>query len=187
VEHILNLLNQPFIIPLPTLLIGGYLFKRFAEHRARREKIREQAIQFLGEVGRDLNSVISLTFGHIRNGKLGSDVAPELYTRRARLFERRFTVRIKSKAFLKSDEFWRQYEELTMQINDIVLLMFKAPVDMAKKASERTDELGKRWRLGDVNLNEKLGEPFDELIEWNAIIFRRAVQILSGRLEAALK
>ena len=65
-DKLLTFLSQPIIVTLLSLLIGSYLFTLLAERRAKREKIREKAIQLIEEVSSDLNAVFSRTIGRIK-------------------------------------------------------------------------------------------------------------------------
>src|SRR2546423_7190611 len=128
-NEVFAILNQPLVLTILTLVTGSYLFSRLSERRAKKDKIREKAIQFLEEVGTDINSVLSSIYGRIRTQNF--EIKPDSFIdeKRKALFNKRFSVRIRSSVYLKSEEFWKEYEQITFEIDKIVLFMGKLSGD----------------------------------------------------------
>lgn len=122
-DFILSILDRPFFLTFLTLIIGGYLFSLLTERRAKRDQKREKALHFLDEMEKDLNQTLSLTFGRIRTRNYEISSNSRINRQRAALFEKRFGVRIKSKAFLDSETFWQKYEILTFELDKIILFI----------------------------------------------------------------
>src|SRR5205085_10299200 len=122
-NEIFAILNKPLILTILTLSIGSYLFSRLSERRTKKDKIREKAIQLLEDVGTDVNAAISSIYGRIRTQDF--EIKPDSFIdeKRKALFNKRFSVRIRSSVYLKSEEFWKEYEQVTFEIDKIVLFM----------------------------------------------------------------
>ena len=191
-EQVLTLLSKPIVLTLLTLTIGSYLFARLTERRSKREKIREKALQLLDDVGNDLNSVISLMYGHIRNGDFQIQESSPVNDRRAGLFTKRFSVRIKSKVFLRSDEVWRRYEQLTFEIDKIVRFMcslskdYDVP-DVIKTIKEHQARFAKDWPFEERATHSKYTPPSDELVIWTDMVWDRSVWLLGENLNTILR
>jgi len=187
-----SLLNKPIFITLVTLLVGGYLFSWLTERRAKKDKIREKAIQFLEEVGNDLNSILSLTYGRIRTGNFEIAKDSPIEEKRSGLFTKRFNVRIRSKAYLGSDEFWQEYERLTFEIDRIIRLIgsLSKGYDLTKvkmKIKAKKKRFEEDWPFEGKPFTSKYEPPSNELEEWNHMIWIRAVGLVSSTLQAILK
>jgi Asp-tRNA(Asn)/Glu-tRNA(Gln) amidotransferase A subunit family amidase len=186
------ILNEPIIITLLTLSVGGLLFNGLTAHRARKEKIREKAIELLEEVGRDLNSAISLIFGRIRNNSFVIENDSPFEEKRRELFTKRFTVRIRSKTYLKSDEFWQKYERLMFELDRIIRLIksLSKDYDLVKLVSEiqeKKKRLEQDWPIGESAFNSNYDPPSNELEEWTHMVFNRAVWLLTVNLKIVLE
>lgn len=184
------MLNQPFVTTLLTLIVGGYLFGRITERRARKDKIREQAIEFLEEAGNDMNWVLSRLYGRIRTKSFGMDATID--EKRRELFTKRFSVRIKSKAYLKSDEFWEKYESLTFEIDRIVRFIGShSTADESEKLLAEIQRHQQRvvtdWPLTGEMLDSKRDPPWNELENWVMMVWNRAVLLLTRNLEAVMR
>src|SRR2546423_1859780 len=186
-EYVLTLLSKPIILTLLTLTIGSYLFTRLTERRAKKDKIREKSLQLLEEVGNDLNSIISVIYGHIRNSNFEIDKASPANEKRAGMFTKRFTVRIKSQAFLQSDEFWQRYDQLTFEIDKIVRLMMSLSenydlAEVIKRIKEHQERFAKVWPFEERSIHSQYVPPSNELVVWTNMVWDRAVWLLSNNL-----
>jgi hypothetical protein len=107
---IIEFLNQPIFVGLLTLVVGSYLLNLIADRRSRKDKLRDQGIEFLTDTGNDINSVVSTIYGHLEGHTSESDT--RLVEGFTRLFAKRMSVQIGSQAYLKSEEFHLQYDRL---------------------------------------------------------------------------
>jgi hypothetical protein len=192
VDALVTFLNQPIVLTVLTLAVGGYLFNTLSNRRARRDKVREEAIKFLEEAGSDLNQILSRLFGAIRREELPipKDTLP--FQKSGELYTKRFSVRVKSRAYLNSDTFWRKYETLIFEFREIlVFLATHSHSDdreqLTGKIEARRARLAEIWPLKDEPLFDELDPPFQELSWWAQMIWNRAVRLLSSSLEAVLK
>ena len=182
----------PLLNTLLTLLIGGYLFSRLTERRAKKDKIREQAIQLLEEVGNDLNSILSLIYGRIRTGNFDIAKDSPIEDKRSGLFTKRFSIRIRSKAYLGSEEFWQKYERLTFEIDRIVRFIASLskgyePAKVRTEIQGRKKRLEEDWPFEGKPFVSKYDSPSNELEEWTHMVWDRAIWLVSTNLQAILK
>lgn len=59
---IIEFLNQPIVVTLITLSIGSILLNVIADRTSRKNKLRDEAIEFLTETGTEINSVVSTMY-----------------------------------------------------------------------------------------------------------------------------
>ncbi|MCY7321555.1 MAG: hypothetical protein LH660_07085 [Phormidesmis sp. CAN_BIN36] len=193
-DKLLTFLSQPIIITLLSLLIGSYLFALLAERRAKREKIREKAIQLIEEVGNDLNAVFSRIIGRVRLGNFNIEKDSPLNEKRGLLFTKRFSVRIKSEAYLKNKDFWQKYDYLVFEIDKIITVM-RSITELAdaqkivQEIREHQQRLFHEWTIDEERYKHKpnASSPSDELEVWHRMIWDRAVWLLSTNLKAELR
>jgi hypothetical protein len=191
-DHFLTLLSKPIVLTEVTLTIGSYLFNRLTELRSKRDKIRENALQLLEEVGNDLNSIISLMYGHIRTSNFDIRKDSLVHEKRGGLFTKRFSVRIRSRVFLQSEEFWQRYEQLTFEIDRIVRLMGSLSetydvADVIKRIEEHRNGFAKDWPFEERSTTSKYPPPSNELVKWTDMVWDRAVWWLSENLNIILR
>ena len=186
-EEFLSLLSKPIVVTTVSLALGGYLFAKLAERRSRNEKIREKAVQLLEDVGADLNAAISLIYGHIRTSNFKIDKDSPVNEKRALLFTKRFSVRIRSKVFLKSEQFWDRYEQLTFEIDKIVRLIaslseyeLEHTVNQIETNRQRFAE---QWPCEDRTTHSKYPPPADELVKWVDMVWDRANWLITTNLK----
>ncbi|NIM93754.1 MAG: hypothetical protein GTO18_08595 [Anaerolineales bacterium] len=118
---IIEFLNQPIVIALITLSVGSFLLDVIADRRSRKNKLRDEAIEFLTETGNDLNSVISTMYGHLEGHNSESDL--KLVESFTRLYAKRMSVQIKSQAYLKSEEFHQHYGRLLSELEGVAFYL----------------------------------------------------------------
>lgn len=191
-DQILTFLSRPIVLTLLTLTIGSYLFTRLTERRAKRDKIREKALQLLEEVGNDLNSVISLIYGRVRNSDFEITKDSLIYEKRGGLFTKRFSVRIKSRVFLESEEFWQRYEQLMFEIDRIVRFIGSLSgnydlADVVTRIKEHRESFAKVWPFAERSTHSKYSPPSDELVVWVDMVWDRSVWLLSMNLNVVLR
>ena len=193
-DKLLTFLSQPIIITLLSLVIGSYLFTLLAERRAKREKIREKAIQLIEEVGNDLNAVFSRIIGRIRLGDFNIERDSPLTEKTGLLFTKRFGVRIKSESYLKNKDFWRKYDYLVFEINNIITVMksiteVEDAQEIIRKIREHQQRLFREWSIDEEKYKStsNASSLSDELEVWHRMIWDRAVWLLSTNLKAELR
>lgn len=139
------------------------------------------------DVGNDFNSVISLTYGHIRNfdfPQIGSEVDKQ----RGVLFTKRFSVRIKSEVFLRSEDFWRKYDKLTFEIDKIVKLLCSLSKGydserVIEKIEHHRSAFAADWPFQDRREHSKYPPPCNHLVMWADMVFDRSVWLLTTNLD----
>jgi hypothetical protein len=192
-DSILTLLSKPIVLTLITLAIGSYLFTKLTERRSKKEKIREKAVQLLEDVGNDLNAVISLMYGHIRNSNFQIDKDSAVYEKRGDLFTKRFSVKIRSKVFLQSDEFWQRYDQLTFEIDKIVRFMVSIPKqsereNQIKTIKDRQKQIAKAWQCEERVTHSDYGDPLaNELVIWADMVWDRSNWLISTNLNTVFR
>jgi|GEM_PF-2639569 len=188
-DSILTVLSKPIIITALTLTIGSYLFARLTELRSKREKIREKSLQLLEDVGSDINAVISLMYGHIRRGDFGMDVTSPLNEKRAALFTRRFSVRIRSKGFLQTDDFWERYDQLIFEIDRIARLMMSlsheyVTDDVVNQIEANKKRFAREWPFEDrIEHSQYEHRLSTELVRWADMVWDRANSLITTYLQ----
>jgi hypothetical protein len=188
-EAILTFLSKPIIVTTITLTVGSYLFARLTEARSKREKIREKSLQLLEEVGSEINAVISLMYGHIRRGHFGMGVTSELNEKRGALFRKRFSVKIRSKVFLQTDDFWQRYDQLTFEIDGIVRLMMSlsndyVADDVVSDIDANRRRFAEEWPSSDRTANSRYEHRLStEFVKWADMVWDRANLLITTYLE----
>ena len=86
-------LNQPIVVSILTLLLGSYLLSWLSERRSRLDKRREKAIEFITEVGDDMNSLYAALFGYIRAENPDIWLNQNIREARGKLFTKRMGVK----------------------------------------------------------------------------------------------
>lgn len=191
-ESILTLLSKPIILTLLTLAIGSYLFTRLTERRSKREKIREKSLQLLEEVGTDVNFVLSLVYGHIRTSNFQIQKDSPVNEKRAGLFTKRFSVRIRSKVFLESEELWQKYDQLTFEVDKIVRFMSTLGTDyklddVIKAIKEHRERFAKAWPCEERSSHSKYPPPANELVIWADMVWDRANSLITTNLNTLFR
>lgn len=192
---IIEFLNQPIVVTLITLFVGSYLLNVIADRRSRKDKLRDKAIEFLTETGNDMNSAISIMYGHLEGHDSESDLKlVEARTIRSitRLFAKRMSVQIRSQAYLDSDEFHQHYDQLLGELEGVaVILTGEQEQDSSKEIvsqiQERRNRLGKAWPIENETQQAPATEPAGELMLWIDLIRHRTTQLLSENLRSVIE
>ena len=185
----ISFLEKPIINTLITLVIGGFLFKWISDRRTKQDKIREKALEFLDEIALELNSVISMTFGQIRRETFLSE-DDSLRNKKDALFSKRFAVRIKGEALLNDPELTQKYDTLVWELNDLIDMLYQSQTDEIEEASLRPNiqiriqQLTSNWPLKhELVPQEELSELFHDFIQWNNMIYERAIDMLTSNMK----
>ncbi|MGK2959536.1 MAG: hypothetical protein ACSLFB_14335, partial [Acidimicrobiales bacterium] len=147
---IIDLLNQPIVLTLLSLIIGGYLLSLIADRRARKDKVREKAIEFLTEVGDDINIVASLIYEQLwTEDAQDSSILKEKI---GVLFTKRISVQVKSQAYLNSEDFYRQYNLLVWEFEGVRYFLSKLetediPEQIIIQIQKRRNRLNESWLI----------------------------------------
>ncbi len=199
-------LNSPIGLTSLTLFFGGLVFSLLSEYRAKQTKKIEKSIQFLDEISKDFNSNLTMLIRYIRLGNFKEDdnksaeekraikeerdkLFSELQKKNAELFKKRISVKIKSKAFLRSEGLSKQYDFLIWEMGKL-LTAANMPLD-GEKLSEfgfETAKLTVIWGIDDeIKLNTNLKNPYVEYNYRAEILWLRAVGLMSSEIEALFK
>lgn len=184
---IIEFLNQPIIVALITLSVGGFLLDMIADRRSRKNKLRDEAIEFLTETGNDINSVVSTMYGHLEGHN--SESYLKLVEGFTRLYAKRMSVQIGSQAYLNSEEFHQHYDRLLKELESVALYLDKeqdSSEQIISKIQERRNRLGKAWPIENETQQASANEPTDELMLWMDMILYRTPHLLSNNLRSVL-
>lgn len=186
---ILEFLNQPIVLTLITLLVGSYLLDMVAERRSRRDKLRNQAIQFLTEASDYIGELAPHIYERLRTGNLEN--TPEMEEGLKKLFSRRMSIQVGSQAYLQSPAFSRQYLELINEfpavIESIRILTQGGDAQVVlAHIQRRSRRLRETWPLPDEALHPQTGEPLDALILWMDLVMHRITDLITAHLRMVL-
>jgi hypothetical protein len=189
-ESAFEILNQPIVITLITLFIGSYAISLIMERRARRNKLRDQAVEFITEAGISFNQFFPHLYGRLRTGRLEWDQTLE--DELIELFSKRMWIQIGSQAYLKSDTFHTQYFQLLDEVIGVVqsfrdLGLDEAPEELSKKIRENRIRLVSIWPLEDEVLTSSSEGASNEVIIWLDAIMHRVTALLVESLDLVLR
>lgn len=188
-NSILEFLNQPIVLTLITLLVGSFLLDLVAERRSRRDKLRNQAIQFLTEASNHIGELAPHIYEQLRTGKL--ETTPEMAEGLKELFSRRMSIQVGSQAYLQSPEFSLRYLELLNEFPGVIesIRMLERGGDVQEALAHirrRISRLRETWPLPDEALHPQTGEPLDALILWMDLVMHRITDLITSHLRAVL-
>lgn len=188
-DSILEFLNQPIVLTIITLLVGSFLLDLVAERRSRRDKRRDQAIQFLTEASNYIGELAPHIYERLRTGNLES--TPEMAAGLKTLFSRRMSIQVSSQAYLQSPEFAHQYLELLNEFPGVIesiqaLETSGDAEDILPHLQRRSDHLKDIWPLPGETLHPQTGEPVDALILWMDLVMHRMTELITSHLRAVL-
>ena len=188
-DPILEFLNQPIILTLVTLTIGSYLLSLVAERRSRRNVLKDKAIEFLGEAGEIYNQFSVQIFGKLRNNSIEVDRPIEQAV--TELFSKRMGIEVGSRAYLKSDAFFKDYFNL-MDSSVMVVVVMKqvgqgTPHEEAiHRIQEFSRELVGAWPLEGENTVPDGDTLIAELILYMELILHRMTDLLTSHLKEVM-
>lgn len=186
-SSVAELLNQPIVLTMLSLAFGGYLANTIADRRARNNKRREKAIDFLAETAGTLNGVISTMYGSLRTSKpFSPETAIDLLTT---LYSRRMNVRIASEAYLRSESFPRQYDRILHELQAVAFLIPALAENGEPAASvfARRTALRDSWPIQDEPARPIASSPTEELMLWLEMVLDRITALLSSSLSAVVQ
>lgn len=186
---IFEFLNQPIVIALITLSIGSFLLDLVADRRSRKNKLRDEAIEFLTESGDDLYSVISPMYGQLEGHTEESDL--NLLKGFTRLYAKRMSVQIRSQAYLKSEVFHQQYDRLLQELEGVAFYLSREEEniiseEIISQIQGRRNRLGEDWPIENEPQQVPLNKPIDELMLWMNMIMQRTTILLSNNLRVVI-
>ena len=190
-------LNQPIVLTLLSLTIGGYLLSLLSDRRARKDKIRDKAIELITEISNDVNAVTAHLFGIIRSQAVqGRDFAL-LNERVGHLLTQRMSVRVRSAAYLKSEEFYPKYNIVVWELRRVREFLIRlselsegAEVEqLITEVQHWQNWLSQAWPFEIKKKVERpeLYIPFDEFYNWGEMLVDRATWLFTSNLKSALK
>jgi len=188
-NSIFDILNQPFVITLISLVVGGYLLNVIAERRTKTDKIREKSIDFINEVGNHIAGFVPHIYEQLRQGKTSLSPGGEEAFRD--LFSTRMSVQVGSQAYLKSENFHLQYFQILDELMKVVMCMNELeqknhPEETVKKIREHRKRLSESWPFPDETPSPNAKQLVEELIVWMDMILRRATHFLTANLKDIL-
>lgn len=188
-ESAFEFLNQPIVITLFTIVIGSYAISLIMERRARRNKLRDQAVEFITEAGNSINQFFPHLYGRLRTGSLEWDQT--LDKELNELFSKRMWILIGSQAYLKSETFHTQYFQLLDEVIDVVqsfgdLVSDGDSEELSKKIQENRIRLVSIWPVEGEVLSSSSEGASDELIIWLDAIMHRVTALLVESLDSVL-
>lgn len=189
-DTVLDFLNQPIVLTLITLIVGSYLLNLVAERRSRRDKLRDQAIQFLTEASNNIGMFVPHIYEQLRLGNL--ETTTEMTEALKNLFTKRMRIQVGSQAYLKSEQFYRQYFQLIDEFPSVIesIQALEQGEDAEKiilRTQKHSKQLLENWPLEGESFHPLSGEPVDELILWMDLIMHRITDLISSNLRAAMR
>lgn len=189
-DSILAFLNQPIVLTLITLIVGSYLLNLVAERRSRRDKLRDQAIDFLTDASNYIGALAPIIYAHLRTGK--AETSPEMFDGLKDLFARRMSIQVGSQAYLQSDAFYLQYFRLMDEFPGVIeglqaLGRGEDAQGVIQRAKQHSDRLQALWPLEGEPLHPQTGEPVDALILWMDLVMHRMTDLITLNLEKAMR
>jgi hypothetical protein len=186
---IFDILNQPVVITLISLVVGGYLLNVIAERRTKTDKIREKSIDFINEVGNHIAGFTPHIYEQLRQGR--TSLSPDGVEAFRDLFSTRMSVQVGSQAYLKSKNFHLQYFQILDEFMKVVVCMNELeqennPEETVKKIRDHQKRLSESWPLPDETSSPNTKQPVEELIAWMDMIMRRATHFLTTNLNDIL-
>ncbi len=189
-DPILEFLNQPIILTLVTLTIGSYLLSLVADRRSRRNLQEDKAVEFLNEAGNIFNQASVQIFIKLRNNLI--EVDDSLEQAMTNLYSERMGIEVGSRAYLQSEDFYKDYFRL-MDDYTFVFLMMKqlndqrvSPEEAVTLIRKHREKLLDSWPLEGENTVPDEDTHIAELILLMEFILHRMTDLLTRYLRAAM-
>jgi hypothetical protein len=189
-ESALEFLNQPIVVTLVTLTFGGYFISLIAERRARKNKLRDEAIDFITEAGDAFNQFVPHVYGLLRRGTIewNQTLDDELKT----LFSKRMRIQVGSQAYLHSEIFHVQYFQLLDEVTGVVQCIGEIESagesdKIRQKIRDNRNNLIRSWNLADEAIPPSHQEASGELILWLDAVIHRMTALLVASLNSVLR
>ena len=188
-DPILDFLNQPIILTLVTLIVGSYLLDLVAERRSRRDRSKDQAIEFINDVADHTNAFVVAVFDKLRPNNLVVD--DHLRNAIRDLFSGRMSIEIRSKAYLKSEDFHTQYFIMMGEFADVMetLVWVDQGVpdeEIIPRIQAKCYGLVQSWPLAGERTAPDSEELVQHLILWMEMINHRVTDLLTRHLKKVM-
>ncbi|MEJ2447823.1 MAG: hypothetical protein P8Y37_07775 [Anaerolineales bacterium] len=188
-DSVFEFLNQPLIITIVSLVIGSYAISLITEKRARQNKLRDQAVEFITQAGNNINQFLPLLYSRLRTGRIRWDQT--LDDALTELFTKRMWVQIGSQAYLRSEAFYQRYYQMLDEIMKLVQKFHALEQEgegqpLAEEIRSQRESLVRAWPLENEDPNAGGGGATSELIAWLDAILHRVTALLVEHLDAAL-
>ncbi len=189
-DAIFEFLNQPIILTLVSLMIGSYLLSLVAERRSRRDRMKDQAIEFINDVAEHTNTFVVAVFEKLRTNRIVVDGSLEDAIRD--LYSRRTSIEISSKAYLKSEKFYKEYFILMDGFGDVMGTFMRVdqgyPEDeLIASVHQKCSQLEQTWPLPEERTTPDSDTLVDYLILWMDMINHRVTDLLTRYLEKVMR
>lgn len=185
-ECIWTLINKPIVVSIISVTLGGLCYSYISFRRDKRQKKSDKAIEFINETAKLINTPLSGIFGQIRyncfmeNKELLKDVSV--------LFTNRFNVKLKSKAYLNSDNFHKKYEEIMWEISNLTTIITESNKNSEKlllEIGEKKIELEKLWN---ITTNYSKSNPNSDLLlknllDYTHLIYTHSLKLMATQLD----
>ena len=183
-----NFFNSRLFSTMLTLAFGVFFLSIWNSRREKNNKRYENKLAFLEETSLDLNNVVSKLFWAIRSNS-PKDQNNELVDEINKLYLKRFSVKIKSLAFLRDEEFAKRYNRLTKELSQVRMEIKNLNQNDSEKSIKSIDkyrnDLVKDWQINNepYNENPKFTVHQIELLKWMHEIYDRSVNLLTKHLK----
>ncbi len=171
------------------VFVGAGLLGKLSQVRDEKKARQDEAIKFVEEIADLLNSALTQLFIIVKGKKYEN--LPQLDELTGILFKKRMSVRVRSKAILKSDDFWKEYDVLIRQIvycHSIIDNFYKH--NDVKITKEEIRE-----KIINLSILEKTDQftsmeleiPWKELLVWSEYLWQGSDRLLSLSLKSAIR
>ena len=189
-NSIIEFLNQPIILTLISLVVGSFLLSFIAEQRSRNDRLKNKAIEFLTEVGSNINTFIATIYGQLRVGKI--QMTQEIADGMKVLASTNLSVQVSSQAYLKSEEFYQNYSRIVTEYGKVIFCIQGLQNNMnedetIKKVIEYHQQLKASWPLADEIQPDSSGKLVDEFLLWMDMITARATNLITTNLKTVMR
>ena len=180
-----SILNSPLFI----VLISGFGVKLYADNKEKNEKIREQQLKLIEDVSLSLHKLFPALFAEIKEKNKSVQRKEELQKLLKELFEMRFIVFTKSKAYFNNTRFFEQFDYVLWELNSVIELLLEIERngkvgnkfdDIDIKISTLACDLPKKQR--DIVERKPKNDFHDYLYIWADVIWFKARNMLSDLL-----
>lgn len=201
----IGLLNQPIVLTVLTLAIGGLLFGILSDKRTRKAKQLDKAIESVDEVAADLNSVFTPLFRYIRIGndedrQPSADLSPDrsailadLRENIPKLFAKRLSVSTRTNAFLprRCRHFSVGYVRLCQELGKILDVLQEVTTDKesqadVKRIQDFKNDFARAWPFRHEPTHRQLKQPFKECDDWAEMVWSRSTDLLAFTVKKIL-
>lgn len=188
-DSVFEFLNQPIIITIVSLVIGSYAISLITEKRARQNKLRDQAVEFITEAGNHINQFLPQLYNRLRTGRIHWDQT--LDDELTELFTKRMWVQIGSQAYLRSETFYRRYYQLLDEIMKLVKIFHTLEEKgdsqlLAEEIRDQRESLVRAYPQENEAFDLAGGGAVSEMIAWLDAILHRVTALLVENLDAVL-